>query len=305
MTVKRPRRDLQPQPRPVAELWAALDDGTLDDDVDLDEALERNFQDTVRDYFPDARLPRGLDVRLMGTTVTTGALDIEIGHQILSDISHEVGGAAKAMQVSTPKFDLVGLSRGSAVLHLAPRGGEEIGDGSLVDVDRVDGPMELITRLHTVAEAGGDMREFAEYADLLKALHGLVRTLDASDLSLEMRWQSGTGRRRLSSLGRNGRRYVRTLWDHQTESEERTLTGVVVELSMTAFSLKSSPKQTAKKYVIQVQGDGAMVRLQSRLPLGETVTVRVNEIRETNRLGIGPAPRYEYLRLEGDQQVLW
>jgi hypothetical protein len=182
-----------------------------------------------------------------------------------------------------PEFALIAISRGSAVLHLEPLESEEAPpeDGVDIVVDPVDGLLEMITRLHHAAESGGDLRAFGDNRHLLHGLRELTGTLDRHNLVLQMTWRAGNGRYRSSHLTTEGRRHIRAIWGSQPQSVMTSVTGRVVGLTLTSFTLKP---MRGKKIEVHVEGEDGVVSLD--LPLGQNVSVLVEEISEVNTLGI-------------------
>ncbi|BCJ71199.1 hypothetical protein CS0771_07430 [Catellatospora sp. IY07-71] len=290
-------------PRDLEELWERLGGaGRPDDEVDLVEALDVNHYETLREYHPDGRMVRYLSLRLFGERVKPGELDTYVTKEIFSGFDSEVAGAAKALRMRTvPTFALSHITAGSAVLHLKPSMPEVTDpDGLEVTVDPVDGLIELLTRLHDAAENEEDLREFSDHEQMLRALRELVSVLERHNLSLDMRWRTGDGRHRRSQLTSRARRHVRQLWDSDRLRTERTITGRVVEISLNSFTIKEGHK---RKLEIHVEGEEAVLGLN--LPLGNTVSVRVDEIDAVNLLGIRMQKRLVFVGYAGTHDQLF
>jgi hypothetical protein len=275
--------------------WEEVDSGE-DDPRSVEEILDQHWADVISDHDPLARLPRRLDIRLAGPRVISGAIDIRLTEAVLQAFTRELDGAAEANSLaSSLSAALVGIGRGSAVLKLVPTTPENIPAEDQVPavVDPFDTVVQTLTDLHGTAEEGGDLSRFADSDRLLRGLHGLAKTLDEYNLVLDLCWRSGTGRRRSSRLGEAGRRRVLELWEQTEATDEIIVSGRVVTLDLNGtFSVKTAAHRTAKRYLIHVDSEEALMRLDLRL--GAQVHVRVRSVRHQNQVGIEGSSRYEF-----------
>ncbi len=286
-------RWITPEIREQSErFWAEVESAPEPEET-IEEILDRNLYESLEDR--GARLTRMLDLRLTGEAIRPGALDLDLGAVLFDTVTAEINEAAPGREIS---FDLVGLSPGSAVLHLRPCTPEDVPSDQQapVTVDPVDRAMETVCRVHDVAEREGDLREFTGQGELLKRLHNLVKALDAHDVELQMLWRSATGRHRRSRLTQTGRRYVREQWQEaESEVREHTVSGRVVGLDLSGtFTVK--PSSGAAKRIVHVEDPETLLGL--RLQLGEWVHVRVHERHTTNRVGIESGVRYLLVGLD-------
>lgn len=277
----------------VDRLWAAFE-ASDEPTGSVDEILDRNFYETISAYDRSARLPRRLDLTITGEKVSAGSLDIDIAEAILRAFSLEVGGAATWQGVSDgPRLELVGISRGSAILHLAPTAIARPDSEIPVAVDQMDAALERISRLHNAAEQGDDLREFSSSPPLLKGLHELTKALDQHDLGLRMRWRSATGAHRQSLLTDRARAYVRSQWEDQVQRETICIAGLVAAMDLNGtFDVKTSVGRK-KRYVIHVESEADLLGLN--IQLGDLVHVKLSAKTRVNRLGLAGTPRYEFV----------
>lgn len=312
-TTPGPRHPREAAPRPVHpdvdlaqvdRVWATME-AAEEPSMSVDEILDRNYYETVSSYDPSARLSRWLNLAVVGDQVRAGSLDINIAEDLLRAFSMELDGAATAQGVTDgPKVELAGVSRGSAILHLVPTLGEDIPrkDQMPIVTDRLDEMLERITELHDIAEAEGDLRQFARATALLKGLHELTAALDRYDLELRLQWRSGTGRHRQSALTTRARSHVRRQWEDQTESEVMRVSGRVVSMDIGGtFDVKTTTGKN-RRYVVHVGGEEELLRL--RLNLGDMIHITVRVETKVNRLGLTGPLRYNFLRFTGNEPTL-
>ncbi|MEV0158368.1 hypothetical protein AB0H57_32470 [Micromonospora sp. NPDC050686] len=289
----------------VDDFWSVYNGGP-DVEESPSEILDRHLYEAVTDHDPQARLSRRLQLRVVGDTVHTGRLDIGIAYELFHAFSQEVNGAAEANAVrSTVSFELAGVSKGSAVMHLVPSTQEErASDQQLnVTVDPLDEILSTITDLHATAEEEGDLRRFARYEGLVRGLRSLALALDNHDLELEVGWRSATGRHRNSHLSQRARRHIRQMWEVESVTRIFDVSGRVVKLDLSGrFDVKVTPARNSKRYEVQVDGEERLVQLGLRL--GENIAVRVREEKRVNHLGIEQAPTYHFVKLRKDYALL-
>lgn len=286
----------------VDQFWAEFDEGPEVRETPT-EILDRHFYTAIAALNPNLRLARRLNLRVLGDSVHTGRLDIGIAYELFHAFSQEVTGAAEANSVrSEVAFELAGVSRGSAVMHLVPSVDEDHGNEGQIPLttDPLDVVLSTITDLHSTAENEGDLRRFARYESLVRGLRSLATTLDNHNLELEVGWRSATGRHRNSHLSERARRHIRQLWEVDIVTREFSVYGRVVKLDLSGrFDIKLSPSRTSKRYEIHVEGEERLVQLG--LQLGESISVVVREEKRVNNLGIEQAPTYHFVSKQSGQ----
>jgi hypothetical protein len=279
------------------EMWSEIDSAP-DTEESVASILDRNFFETIVRYDPTFRTPRQLDLRINGSSVQSGHLDIGIAKELLGAFQEELSGAAHAQKFANPpRVELAGVSPGSAVLHLVPVTSEDKATEEQVRLadDQLDAMLTTITDLHRVAETHGDLHAFTGHPSLLKGLHNLVATLDRHGLDLDVNWRSGSGVHRTSVLTSRARTFVRAQWADESIGAEIALTGMVVKLDLNGtFSLNTGGSRK-RLYEIRVPRQEHLIGL--RLNLGDQVSVAARQITRTNRVGISGATRYELIRI--------
>jgi hypothetical protein len=274
------------------------------DDFDVAEALDRNLYDALAEYDRSARLSRWLSLRFTGLR-TEGRLAEQAVEDVLGALRREIAGASSTKNAEMLKLDLVGFSRGSAILHLVPAatadiptdGDAEDGQGTLpVAEDRLDDALSVVAELHAAAEQAGDMQRFSGQEALLRGFAALADALDKHGLDMGMTWRSGTGRRRSAELTSHGREYARQYLDRSQTSDITQVNGRVVELDISgSFDVKVGTAVNSPRYRIATGGEEALLGL--RLELGQTVHVRVRRRVLQNKVGVVFGFRYEFLNM--------
>jgi hypothetical protein len=263
------------------------------DDFDVAEVLDRNLYDAVAGYDNRAGLSRWLSLRFTGPRAE-GRLAEQAVEDLLGAFRREIIGASPAKSAESLRLDLVGFSRGSAILHLAPAEEAEVdpGDGPeegqqtlTVDVDQIDHALDVVTSLHVAAEDAGD------------------DALDKYDLDMGITWRGRTGRRRSAELTSRGRDYARRFFDRSDTSEVITVTGRIVELAISgSFDIKTGASLNSPRYKVHTDGEDSLLGLG--LQLGQTISARLRRTTEQNKVGITFSIRYEFLGMVGKEDRL-
>lgn len=275
------------------------------DDFNVAEALDRNLYEALSQYDRAAALSRWLSLRFTGPD-TDGRLAEQAVEDVLSALRREITGAASEKSADLLRLDLVGFSRGSAILHLVPAGtvgfdvyedqGGNRQEALPVEEDQLDDALAIVTELHSAAEQEGDVQRFSGREQLLRGFIALADALDKHDLDMGIVWRSRTGRHRSADLTSHGRRYARQYLDRSEDSDIVTINGRVVELKISgSFDVKASPAPNSTRYTITTEGEESLLGLH--LELGQTVTVRVRRHVERNKVGVTFGYRYEYLNM--------
>ncbi|WP_239333613.1 hypothetical protein [Frankia sp. CiP3] len=270
-------------------------------DVDLVEALDRSFAEALSAYDPDAVTARFLSLRFSGDRVN-GRLPERIVEEVLAAFRKELSAAMPSASQADLQLDLVGFSRGSAVLHLAPAPvpAEPADEGSqlaLPMADPVDSAVRSVADLHDAAEGQQDMRRFADRTDLLHAFVALTDALERHDVDLDVIWRSSSGTSRRATLTELGRAHVRRNLERRESVDQRFFTGRVVELNINgSFSLKLGVAKNSPRIDVDVNSEERLLSLG--LGLGETITVTVSRAVEHTNLGITSKSRYSLLSVD-------
>lgn len=294
------------------EFLQEVDEAPGSDDFDLHEALDINLAEALSHFNSDAALTRHLSLRLVGENVE-GRLPERAVEDILAAFRKELAGAAPGSAKEDLKLDMVGFSRGSAIIHLEPalgedafgdEDGEETAQPSLVAApDRYDAALKLIVDLHRAAEFGQDMRRFRDYGDLVSALEKLANALEKHRVDLDVHWRSGSGLHRRSTLTEVGRSHFRSYLTAHDVEEERTLQGRIVALDLSgSFSLKTGYSRNSKKYEINTDGEDALLSLN--LQLGSSVTAIVSRRWKETHLGTVLREQYRLVGLTNGEPTI-
>jgi hypothetical protein len=273
-------------------------------DFDVAEVFDQNLYDSLSEYDRNVRLSRWLSLRFTGRD-TEGRLAEQAVEEILGALRREIDGASSNKDGEALRLDLVGFSRGSAILHLAPVGvGDVQADEPVASAqeelhiiaDHLDDALAVVTRLHNTVEQEGDVQRFSGQESLLRGFTALSDALDKHDLDMGITWRSATGRRRTSQLTSSGRDYARQFFDRSEQTDVIQVNGRVVELDIAgSFDVKAGTAINSPRYHIMTGSEGTLLGLH--LELGQVVNVRVRRHVETNRIGLAYTPRYEFLNM--------
>jgi hypothetical protein len=286
--------------------------GQESDDFDVSEVLDRSLYEALTEYDHRAALNRWLSLRFTGAH-TNGRLAEQAIVDVLGALQREIIGASPAKDPDLVKLDLVGFSRGSAILHLVPAAtpdtdvsedANEQTQGTLpVEPDRLDDALSVITELHSAAEHSGDVERFSGQEMLLRGFMALADALDKHDLDIGIVWRSRTGRHRSSELTSQGREYARQYLERSETAEILVISGRIVEMKISGtFDIKASLASNSPRYTITTGGEESLLGLS--LQLGQSVRVRVRRHTEQNKVGVIFGSRYEYLGLMPSEDKL-
>ncbi|MBX6768195.1 MAG: hypothetical protein IRY90_13755 [Actinomadura rubrobrunea] len=262
----------------------ALGTDVLDDDTH-DTIIRRQWLDAAREYRPDAALKEELQIRLIGSTVETGALGFEIVKKLLGPLRMAIAPTTK----KDLGLRLVGLSAGGTILlvQAAPTRPRSDTDPLLSDTGSspADVAIRHFIRLIDTAESEGDIRE---WYSALKHLYKLVDVLDEFDLSMALRWLSRTGAVRSSRLTRRGRSHVRALQAVHTKKERKTISGRITELHKSGHvKIKSD-----FSYSVDVAWDTLN---DMHLELDQEVSFIVEATTTSDKFGVKESHAYEFV----------
>jgi hypothetical protein len=275
-----------------------------DDDFDVAEALDQSLHDALVEYDSTARLSRWLSLRFSGRD-TEGRLAEQAVEDILGALRREISGASSTKNAELLKLDLVGFSRGSAILHLVPAATTDIGapedtEGNQetlsVAEDQLDDALGVVTQLHSVVEQEGDVQRFSGQEGLLRGFAALADALDKYGLDMGMTWRSSTGRHRSANLTSQGREYARQYLDRIERTDIIQINGRIVELNISgSFDVKVGTAVNSPRFTITTAGEEALLGM--RLELGQPVNVRVRRHVDLNRVGVVFGFRYDLLNM--------
>ena len=238
-----------------ARMRSLMEDEPLTSD-EFDTAMRRNQLEALQDVEPSARLEEELTLRLMSEEIPEGLLLVGTADPILRRLQDIITAAAS----TKVQLGLVGISRGSTVLHLCPVYAESLRTDEVpeapasIDVtstlsseeagSSVDRAMHDLMRLVEAAESGDDLEASPS---MLKAFEDLVTTLDKSGIDVDLGWHADTGSVRTSKLTSAGRHHIQSRMRPQVRREIKVIRGFVTEVSAPSgqgrLTVKSSMNQ--------------------------------------------------------------
>lgn len=270
---------------------------------ELDDADRRNHLDSVRAYDPEATLLEELTAQLVGE-LPDGALPADLGSALLAPLDKTVAEAGGGNNVH---LELVGISRGSTVLHFRPVVPSIDADTAPNSQLAVDLPLArdpagaAISQVLHLIDATERHEDVARWSNALAPLSKVVDALEAYDATLKLTWHAADGRISRSSLSATGRRYLRRLREEaHVHATRRTLSGTIVELKAaetTFVRIKLSPAHFARSYEIRFENRQDLVDLH--LELDAQVAIVVEEIETTDGTGHRRGVTYRFSRMAG------
>jgi len=276
-----------------------------DDDFDIAEAFDRSLYEAIAAYDSSAGLNRWLSLRFTGDRVD-GRLPEQAVEDVLGALRREIAGASSTRNAAFLRLDLVGFSRGSAILHLVPAAHIETPDESVgmpENRDELDKALVVITELHTAMEAAEDVQRFSGQNDLLKGFKALSEALDKHGLDVGITWRNSTGRHQTSRITSRGRDHARQYFDRSVTTDIIHINGRVVELDISgSFHVKAGSQVNSQKFKISVGSEAALLGLG--LSLGLTVQVRVRRHSYGNKVGVVYNHTYEFLDMVRPREPL-
>lgn len=194
-----------------------------DSRAELETSLRSATLEARRRFDPTASLLEELQVRLMGARAN-GALEVQMADDLLEPLAEAVSALAE----SEVELELAGVSEGSTVLHLRPRGAvaAEV-DGVPVDSSSGDTALGAFISLLVGLDDGEDVRR---HPVALRALSRLYSGLERYQLGAEYAWYARDGRYREATLSGEGRERLDELTRTVEKTSERDISGHVVEL---------------------------------------------------------------------------
>jgi hypothetical protein len=270
---------------------------------ELDAADRSNYLDAVRAYDPQATLAEELVARLVGE-LPEGALPADLGSALLGPLDKTVAEAGGGDNVH---LELVGISRGSTVLHFrptVPAVDAVASENSQLAVDlplTADPTGDAITQALRLIDATERHEDVARWSNALAPLGKVVDALETYDATLDLAWYASDGRIARSRLSATGRAYLRRLREEtHVHTTRRTLSGTIVELKAaeaTFVRIKQSLAHTAPSFEIRFENRQDLVDLH--LELDAQVAIVVEEIETTDGTGQRRGIAYRFSRLAG------
>ncbi|MEE1786879.1 hypothetical protein PUR71_28830 [Streptomyces sp. SP17BM10] len=270
------------------EVAAAGVDDRSSDEIESD--LRVATLEIHRLYDQEATLDNELRIRFSGTDAVQGSLDFDMGDALLKPLQDSVSAAAN--QVVTLK--LVGLSKGSTVLHVRPvpkRAVEnDAGDALPVEAVQDYGMTELLALVRALEDEG----DVGHLATLLSYLDHVTDALDKFGIQMDLTWLRSDGQVRSAALTRRGCDYAARLRTVRPATEEITVSGHITELKQAGVvKVKSGTSPRAQAFDVKFEDPSVLVRM--RLALGDNVTFRVKKTQSVDSVNRTKSTTYQFL----------
>jgi hypothetical protein len=272
-----------------------------DDDSDLVQAARKSFVGAIQDVVPNALFPIHLDLRLIGPSTEGGRLPSEvlpIADRFQSEVREALGGAASARIAN---IEWVGVSEGSAVMHMVPRFVAASPDQlDVAVVGEFESAVAHVLKVHDDLESEADDSAFAhERPDFLHQLRLLTSELNEQNLDLEVRAVGSAGSRLSSTLSRKGRIRAKALFEKSAVPVAQVLSGRVVSVDLESNAIEMRvEKQRAKARIVEVPSE---VLVDGEVMVGRPLTVSVVTEHQADQTGNRAADKHVWVRIESDQ----
>jgi hypothetical protein len=266
-------------------------EGRLADVIDEAALESRRYLDPWAHRRPD------LDVILRGDAAEHGGITIDLAAEFLAPFNDEIVAAAGKTHPHT-EFRLVGLSRGSTVLHLEPVTEDVAARDQVLPTavtpaaDAVAKVMDLHDRFET--EQPADLISERTVVGLLKPARDLFAKLDEHDLEMELRWRAPQGPIRRSRLTGIGRAYAVQLFRTEDRSQTVELEGYVHGVNLSSGLTITDKPMGGKKTSIGISRD----RLSAyRFGLGEHIKIVAEKTFKADSIGNESGATHQFTRL--------
>ncbi len=272
----------------------------VDDDTDLVQAARRAFVEAVQSASPSASFPVHLDLRLRGPSTEGGRLPADV-LPIAERFQQEIRAALPQAAAQVADIDWVGVSEGSAVMHMAPRfPAAKEGELDIARIGEFESALAHVLHVHDLLESEADDLAFAqERPNLLQQLRLLTNDLASKNLDMEVTATGSQGVRYRSTLSRRGRIRATELFEKAEIPEApQVLTGTVVEIDLEAqtIQLRIRPRQRR----VQVDNVPHEVLVEGSIRVGQPTSIEVQPRHQADRTGGQSADRYVWVRIAGD-----
>jgi hypothetical protein len=277
--------------------WVA---GNADDDSDLVQAARRSFVAAIQGVTPNAVFPIHLDLRLSGPSTEGGRLPanvLPIADRFQNEVREALSGAAARIA----DIDWVGVSEGSAIMHMVPR--FATADPAHLDiavVNEFESAVARVLQVHDALESEAEDSAFAhERPDFLHQLRLLTSELSDQNLDLEVTAAGSTGNRLRSTLSRKGRIRAQALFEKSAVPSREVVTGRVVSVDLESNAIEMRvDKRRAKAKIVNVPSD---VLVGGEVMVGRPLSVSVITEHQADRTGNQVADKHEWVGIAGDQ----
>ncbi|MBP3083719.1 hypothetical protein [Mycolicibacterium fortuitum] len=273
----------------------------MDDDTDLVQAARRSFVEAVHEVTPGASFPIHLDLRLSGPSTEGGRLPasvLPIAERFQNEIREALSGAAARIA----DIDWVGVSEGSAVMHMVPRFVAAPADDQFdtAVADEFEAALGHVLKVHNLLEAEADDSAFAnERPDFLHELRLLTNELTNSNLDLEVIATGSQGARRRSTLSRTGRIRARQLFEKaKVPPTKQVFSGNVVNVDLESQTIQL--RVSDKRARVAITDVPPNVLTDGTILVGHPVSIAVVTEHQADRTGNQSADKHHWDGIAGD-----
>ncbi|MFI1521115.1 hypothetical protein [Kitasatospora cineracea] len=272
------------------EVAAAGTDNRSRDEIESD--LRAAALEVHRLYDHDATLDNELRIRFSGTDAVQGSLDFDMGAALLKPLQDSVSAAAN----QSVTLKLVGLSKGSTVLHVRPAP-KHTAEHDAADALPVHAVQDYgLTELLGLVRALEDERDVGHLASLLSHLDHVTDALDKFGVQMDLTWLRSDGQVRSAALTRRGCDYAARLRTVRPAMEEITVSGHITELKQAgAVKVKAGTSPRAQAFDVKFEDPSVLVRM--RLALGDNVTFRVKKTQAVDSVNRTKSTNYHFVSI--------
>jgi hypothetical protein len=261
------------------------------------DVLDAAALESRQNLDPWAARRADLDVILRGKSAENGGLQLDAAAAVIGPFNDEIHSASERPAPET-EFRLVGVSRGSAILHLEPVSTPEADSAMTIPTDStpVSEAVNAIMDLHDRFEQQVSGREIHSRANikLLRSAKALIDQLNAHGLDMEIRWRPPLGQVRRSHLTSSGKRHAAELFEAIDSTITGTLVGYVHGVNLTTGLTLSERADGGKKKHVAINREQLAVL---RLNLGERIEIQVDSVSKTDKAGVSTVIKHTYVKL--------
>ena len=272
-----------------------------DDDSDLVQAARQSLVGAIQDVTPNAHFPIHLDLRLIGPSTEGGRLPSDV-LQIADRFQNEVREAlSSAGAARIADIDWVGVSEGSAIMHMVPRFVAANPDQlDVATVDEFESAVAHVLKVHDALENEAEDSAFAdERPDFLHQLRLLTSELNDQNLDLQVTAAGSTGSRLKSTLSAKGRIRAKALFERSAVSSPQVLSGRVVSVDLESNAIEMRvAKQRAKAKIVEVP---SAALIGGEVLVGQPLAVSVMTEHQEDQTGNRTAVKHVWVGIAADQ----
>lgn len=276
-----------------------------DDDADLVQAARKSLLEAIHETSPQASLPYRLDLRLIGSSTRDGHLPAD-AMVVAQRFQHEVREALRTPALRTVEIDWVGISEGSAVVHMAPRLATAPDDGGFesAHADEFEAAVAHVVDVHNRLESEAQDADFAgERPALLDRVRLLTEMLNDQALDLGVIAYGSQGRVYRSTLSRRGRMRAQELFQRvENQPVREQLAGLVISADLEAQRITMRDEKHRGK--IEISNVPEELIRSGDLRAGIDVAVVVESATDTDHAGTQRSARRTWAGFAPEQSEI-